>query len=98
MNTKKSFPYHWVIVACCFMMIFTVLGFASSPRKLYMAVVPQALGIDYGPYSLNDSFRYIATAVTNLFFGTLILRVGPRKMIAAGFSTPEWSSVRRVSM
>ena len=87
MNTKKSFPYHWVIVACCFMMIFTVLGFASSPRKLYMAVVPQALGIDYGPYSLNDSCRYIATAVTNLFFGTLILRAGPRKMIAVGFGS-----------
>lgn len=85
MNSRKRFAYQWVIVACCFMMIFTVLGFASTPRKLYMAVVPQVLGVEYGPYSLNDSFRYIATAITNLFFGSLILRFGPRRMIGAGF-------------
>ena len=82
---KKRFEYQWVIVACCFLMIFTVLGFASTPRKLYMAVVPETLGIDYGPYSLTDSFRYIATAITNLFFGTMIVRFGPRKLIGAGF-------------
>ena len=82
---KKRFEYQWVIVACCFLMIFTVLGFASTPRKLYMAVVPETLGIDYGPYSLTDSFRYIATAITNLFFGTTIVRFGPRKLIGAGF-------------
>lgn len=82
---NKRFGYQWVIVACCFLMIFTVLGFASTPRKLYMAVVPEVLGIDYGPYSLTDSFRYIATAVTNLFFGTMIVRFGPRRMIGAGF-------------
>lgn len=82
---KKHFEYQWVIVACCFLMIFTVLGFASTPRKLYMAVVPETLGIDYGPYSLTDSFRYIATAITNLFFGTMIVRFGPRKLIGAGF-------------
>lgn len=82
---NKRFGYQWVIVACCFLMIFTVLGFASTPRKLYMAVVPEVLGIDYGPYSLTDSYRYIATAVTNLFFGTMIVRFGPRRMIGAGF-------------
>ena len=82
---NKRFGYQWVIVACCFLMIFTVLGFASTPRKLYMAVVPEVLGIDYGPYSLTDSFRYIATAVTNLFFGSMIVRFGPRRMIGAGF-------------
>ena len=42
---NKRFGYQWVIVACCFLMIFTVLGFASTPRKLYMAVVPEVLGI-----------------------------------------------------
>lgn len=85
-KSEKSIGYQWVIVACCFLMIFAVLGFASTPRKLYMAVVPEALGIDYGPYSLNDSFRFLAAAVTNLFFGTLIVRFGPRKMISIGFS------------
>lgn len=78
--------YHWVIVACCFLMIFSVMGFASAPRKLYMAVVPDALGIAYGPYSINDSIRYISTAIANLLFGALVLRFSPRKMIGAGFA------------
>jgi len=82
---KKRFFYEWVVVACCFLMIFTVLGFGSTPRKLFMVAVPKALGMEYGPYSLSDTFRYTATAVANLFFGTLTVKFGPRRMIASGF-------------
>lgn len=84
---KKNADYSVVIVACCFLMIFTALGFGSSPRKLYMVAVPKALGLEYGPYSINDTFRYVAAAVVNLFFGALIVRFGPRRLIAAGFAS-----------
>ena len=87
MRTEKNSRYQWIIVACCFAMTFTVLGFGSSPRKLFMVAVPKALGLDYGPYSFNDSCRFLASAVINLLFGTLIQRFGPRKLIAAGFAT-----------
>ncbi|MBR5546512.1 MAG: MFS transporter [Clostridia bacterium] len=83
---KKRFSYEWVMVACCFLMVFTVLGFASTPRKLFMVAVPKALGIEYGPYSLMDTFRYITTAILNLFFGALVVKYGPRKLIAFGFA------------
>ena len=82
---KKRFSYEWVIVACSFLMIFTVLGFGSTPRKLFMVAVPKALGMEYGPYSLSDTLRYTATAAANLFFGTLAVRLGARRMIACGF-------------
>ena len=66
-------------------MIFTVLGFCSSGRGLYIAAVTEALGISRSAFSVNDSLRFITTAIVNLFFGSLILRFGARKLIAAGF-------------
>ena len=85
-KAKKSFSYQWVIVGCCFLMIFTALGFGSSPRKLYMVAVPKALGLEYGPYSLTDTFRYVSQAIVNLFFGALVVKFGTRRLIALGFA------------
>lgn len=82
---KKKFEYKWVIAISCFLMIFTVLGFCSSGRGLYIAAVTEALGISRSAFSVNDSLRFITTAIVNLFFGSLILRFGARKLIAAGF-------------
>ena len=82
---KIRFSYQWVIIACCFLMIFTALGFGSTPRKLFMVAVPKALGVDYGPYSFSDTFRYGVTAIVNLFFGTLVTKFGPRKLIGSCF-------------
>ena len=90
MNTnekKRGIPYYVVIVACCFLMTFTALGFGSSPKKLFIVAVPKAMGFDYGPYSIGDSCRFIATAVMNLFFGFFVTKLGPRKMIACGFAS-----------
>ena len=84
-KVKKSFSYQWVMVACCFLMIFVALGFGSTPRKLFMVAVPKALELEYGPYSLSETFRYISTAIVNLFFGTLVFKFGPRKLIGSGF-------------
>ena len=78
--------YKWLIVAACFLMVFICLGFCSSTKGLYLAAVTEALGIKRSLFSINDSFRYITTAVVNLFFGALVLRFGARKMVAAGFS------------
>ena len=69
----------------CFVMIFTGLGFVSSPRSLYVIPVTEALEIERSLYSLVDSLRYVATAVVNLFFGFLVLRVGVRWLIGVGF-------------
>lgn len=82
---KKRLEYKWVIVACCFAMIFTCLGFCSSNKSLYLSAITEALGIKRSLFSINDSIRFIATAVVNLFFGTLVQKFGARKMIGAGF-------------
>ena len=77
--------YGWFIFAVCFLMVFTALGFGSGPKGLYLAAITEDLGISRGLFSMNDSARYIATAVTNFFFGFLVVKYGARRLVAYGF-------------
>ena len=81
----RKIDYKWIVAAASLIMVFTVLGFCSSAKSLYIAPVTEALGISRGVYSINDSCRYISTAIINLFFGFLIAKFGARKLISAGF-------------
>ncbi|MBE6961709.1 MAG: MFS transporter [Ruminococcaceae bacterium] len=83
---NKKLEYKWVILAACFLMVFVCLGFCSSNKGLYLSAITGALGIPRSLFSINDSCRFITTAIINLFFGTLISRFGIRKMAAFGFA------------
>ena len=83
MKTKPG--YRWVIVGVSALMVFVTLGFGSGPKNLYLSVITEALGLRRALFSINDSVRFVATAIVNLFFGAMIARLGPRKMIAMGF-------------
>jgi len=87
MNLKQK-KLNWsgiLVVAACFCMGFVCLGFCSSNKSLYLGAITEALDIKRSLFSINDSFRYVSTAVVNLFFGTLIAKFGPRKLVGAGF-------------
>ncbi len=77
--------YKWVVAAACFLMIFVGLGFCSSNKSMYLSAITQALGIKRSLFSLNDSFRFISTAIVNLFFGALIAKFGARRLVGVGF-------------
>lgn len=77
--------YRWVIIGAMFVMVFVCLGFCSSNKGVYLSAITQALDIKRSLFSINDSCRYITTAVVNLFFGAMIARFGARKLIGAGF-------------
>lgn len=79
--------YRWVIVAAMFVMVFVCLGFCSSNKGVYLSAITKALDIKRSLFSVNDSCRYITTAVVNLFFGALIAKFGARKLIVAGFAS-----------
>ena len=85
MKLKKKFDYMWVIVVTCFLMEFVALGFCSSNKSLYLGAITEALNIPRSLFSINDSIRFLTSAVLNLFFGTLIKKLGARKMVALGF-------------
>ena len=83
-NKQKKIDYKWVIVALSFLMVCVSLGFCSSTKSLFLSPVTKYLNIERGVYSINDSCRYVATAVINLFFGSMIIKFGPKKLILAG--------------
>ncbi len=84
-KSKAKFQYKWVIFAVCILMVLTSLGFCSSSKDLYLSAITEALDIERAGFSLNDSIRFISTAVVNLFFGALVARFGAKKLVLAGF-------------
>lgn len=85
MKPRKKLEYKWVVVALCFLMILTTLGFCSSNKALYLSAITEALQIPRASFSLGDSIRFITTAVVNMFFGKLVRKFGTKKLIGAGF-------------
>lgn len=85
LSAQKQNRQMWLIVLLSGVMICLVLGFCNTPKSFYVQPVTQALGVSRSVYSINDSCRYVTTAVINLFFAPLVVRFGPRKMIAGGF-------------
>jgi len=80
----KKLNYQWVIVAASFVLCFTGLGFCSGNKGLFLTAVTKALGISRGAYAVSDSLRYITTAITNLFFGALVIKFGTRVLVGLG--------------
>lgn len=79
-------PYRkWLVAVGCFFMIFLGLGFCSSNKSLYLGAITAALDIRRSLFSLQDTLRFTITAVTNLFFGAMVAKLGARKMTAIGF-------------
>lgn len=87
MKEKNKLEYKWMILGICFLMTFVCLGFCSSNKGLYLSAITEALNIKRSLFSVNDSCRFIASAVITLFFGSLVGRFGVRKMTAFGFVT-----------
>ena len=81
---SPRFSYRWIMVGLCFLMVFITLGFCSSNSSLYTYAVTETLGISRSAYSLVNTFRFITNAIVNLFFGSLLLRFGQKKLVCAG--------------
>ncbi len=94
-NQKRvwKFSYTWVIVALSFLTVCIALGFCSSAKSLFIAPITEALGISRSAFSVNDSCRFIASTIVNLFFGSLIARFGSKKLMCAGLFALIVSSV-----
>lgn len=81
---KKKFNYKWVIVGLCFLMVCISLGFCSSTNSLFLNAITEYLDVERSVFSLNQSIRFIATALVNLAFGSLVIKFGPKKLILVG--------------
>ncbi len=81
---KKKLDYKWVIVAIALLTILTGTGFTGN-RGIYLTAITKALELERSLFSLSDSFRFLTTAILNIFFGTLIVKFGTKKLIIAGY-------------
>lgn len=82
--SKNRFDYTWVIVILSASIVFVSLGFCSSSKSIFLKAITSANNISRSAFSLNDSFRFITNSIVNMFFGTLIAKHGPKKLICAG--------------
>lgn len=94
MNTlqkrKFQFSYHWIIFIISFMMVFFGMGFASSTRSSYKSAITgdEVAGLtNIFYYGFSETFRYVATAILNVFFGVLVAKFGARRLVGAGFAS-----------
>ncbi len=81
---RKAIDYKYVIAGICFVMVLAGLGFCSSAKSMYFAAITDALGLSRSAFSINDSCRYITTAIVNIFFGAMVEKFGTKKLIIAG--------------
>ena len=42
-NNKKQFGYKYIVLALCFLVVLTGLGFCSSNRSLYLSAITEFL-------------------------------------------------------
>lgn len=83
-KSNRKLDYKWVVVGVCFLTIMITLGFCSSPGSLYLDVVPEVIGVSRTAFSLMNTFRFVANAIVNLFFGFLVHKFGTKKLMCAG--------------
>jgi len=82
---KRKFDYKWVVIAMCFLMVMISLGFTSSTKSLFPDEIAKDLETERSLVAIGESCRYITTAIVNLFFGFLVVKFGPKKLICGGF-------------
>lgn len=84
-KSRKGIYYGWIVFAVCFFMVFISLGFGSSTKSTYLKAICDDLGFERSLFSLNDSLRFITTSVLSFFFGSIVMKLGPRRMVSLGF-------------
>ena len=82
---KGNGGYAWIIVALCFLMTFTCLGFGSSTNQLFVKSVSEHLQVSRGAYSVIQTLRHVINCVISFFFGFFVLKLGAKRLICAGF-------------
>lgn len=86
MKGIRKIETKWLVAIGCFLMIFLGLGFCSSNKSLYLGAITEALSIPRSLFALQDTLRFVVTAIVNMFFGMLVTKLGTRKMIVMGFT------------
>lgn len=94
MKSHKTIGFHYgyVIVGCCFLIMFVIVGLVMSCAGIFYKPVSEELGIDVGKFGLYMSLNFLFSTLTLSFAGKLLEKYSARiiltlcsAMIAATF-------------
>lgn len=79
---KTKIHYGYVIVLCCFLIMFVVVGLIMSCAGIFYKPVSEELGIDIGKLGLYMSLNFLFSTLTLSFAGKLMERYSARVIMA----------------
>ncbi len=82
---EKTDKYSLVVLSCCFVLFFMMIGMVNSPSGLFIVPVSEHFGFSRSAFSLTISLSTLTCMVINLCYGKLYRYAGIKKMISAGF-------------
>jgi MFS family permease len=94
MKSHKTIGFHYgyVIVGCCFLIMFVIVGLVMSCAGIFYKPVSEELGVDVGKFGLYMSLNFLLSTLTLSFAGKLLEKYSARviltlcsAMIAATF-------------
>lgn len=94
MKSHKAISSHYgyVIVGCCFLIMFVIVGLVMSCAGIFYKPVSEELGVDVGKFGLYMSLNFLFSTLTLSFAGKLLEKYSSRiiltfcsAMIAATF-------------
>ena len=81
----RSHNYGTVILCCCFLIYFVMVGMVNSTSSLFIVPVSETYGFSRTAFSVTLSLTSLGVAVINIFYGKIYARFGIRKMMTFGF-------------
>lgn len=80
MKSHKTIGFHYgyVIVACCFLIMFVIVGLVMSCAGIFYKPVSEELGVDVGKFGLYMSLNFLFSTLTLSFAGKLLEKYSAR--------------------
>ena len=84
-KSKAKNNYGAVILCCCFLAYFVMVGMVNSTSSLFIVPVSQTYGFSRAAFSVTISLTSLGSAIINIFYGKLYARFGIRRLMSFGF-------------
>lgn len=74
--------YGYVIVVCCFLIMFVIVGLVMSCAGIFYKPISSELGVDVGNFGLYMSLNFLFSTLTLSFAGKMMERYSARKILS----------------
>lgn len=82
MKTPSKIHYGYVIMLCCFLIMFVLVGLIMSCAGIFYKPVSETLGVEVGEFGLYTSLNFLFSTLTLAFAGKLLEKYSARIILA----------------